>query len=56
MTTNKEIKITELEDFSGSLFELKTIIDSLIQKYNKNSIITFDASYYNISVNLKLKE
>lgn len=42
--------IEELDDFEGSLKQLKYIVDSLVIEFGENSIVKFDAGYNNVNV------
>ena len=42
--------IEELQDFKGSLKQLKYIVDSLNREFGENSIVEFDAGYNNVDV------
>lgn len=44
--------IEELQDFRGSLKQLKYIIDNLVQEFGEDSIIEFDAGYNNVDVKI----
>jgi len=41
--------IPELEDFSGTIWELHTIVDNILEKYGPDAKISFDAGHNNIS-------
>lgn len=46
----KEIRINVLQDFNGSLRELREIVAALIADYGSDKTIYFDAGHNNVSV------
>jgi|GEM_PF-6770370 len=42
--------IGELQDFKGSLKQLKYIVDNLVKEFGENSLVEFDAGYNNVDV------
>ena len=42
------VSIDKLEEFSGRLEELHSIIEDLIHTYGKNAVISFDAGHNNM--------
>lgn len=44
--------IEELQDFRGSLKQLKYIIDNLVREFGEDSVIEFDAGYNNVGVKI----
>ena len=44
--------IEELQDFRGSLKQLKYIVDNLVREFGENKLIEFDAGYNNVDVKI----
>lgn len=47
--------IVELQDFGGTLGELRSIIQKYIDKYGEDTKVSFDAGYNNVSVIMENK-
>ena len=48
--TKSKTSIPELQDFKGSLKQLKYVVDSLVKEFGENSLVEFDAGHNNVDV------